>query len=150
MIIESLKELFTRDLNKLKNEIQLYKDETVLWEVENSISNSGGNLCLHIVGNLKTFIGDGLGKTGYVRQRDFEFSGKGIERGVLLSQIDETIQAVDLGLSTVTDEQLEGNFPILIWEKETGMAFTLIHLHCHLNYHLGQVNYHRRLLDQKG
>ena len=56
MVIEALKELFTRDLHKLKQEIQLYSNETTLWEIENTIKNSGGNLSLHIVGNLKHLI----------------------------------------------------------------------------------------------
>ena len=60
---------------------------------------------------------------------------------------EETIQIVNQGLDKITDEQLNDNFPMKIWENETGMAYTIIHLHSHLNYHLGQINYHRRILD---
>jgi len=148
MVIEVLKELFKRDLNRLKQEIEFYNDETTLWEIESSIKNSGGNLCLHIIGNLKTYIGNGLAQIGYLRQRDFEFSGKLVERNEIYKQIDETIQIVSQGLDQITEEQLKENFPIIIWEVETGMAFTIIHLHSHLNYHLGQISYHRRLLDK--
>ena len=149
MIVEALKELYNRDLNKLKKEIELYNNDSTIWKTEHSINNSGGNLCLHLVGNLKTYIGDGLAQTGYVRQREFEFSGKFVDRKELLKQVDETIQIVNQGLSNITNEQLSGNFPIVIWEKETGMVFTLMHLHSHLNYHLGQINYHRRILDKE-
>ncbi|UZR98559.1 DUF1572 family protein [Chondrinema litorale] len=148
MMIEVLKELFNRDLKKLKQEISLYKNESTLWKVENSISNSGGNLCLHLVGNLKTYIGNGLANTDYIRQRDFEFSAKFVDRNHIYTQIDETIEVVNQGLNQLTDEDLKGTFPMIIWEKETGMAFTLMHLHSHLNYHLGQINYHRRLLEK--
>jgi len=147
MIVESLKELFRRDLQKLKQEIELYEKDSNLWKVENSIKNSGGNLCLHLIGNLNTFIGNGLAQVGYVRNRVGEFSDKFIDKNVLYKQIDETIEIVNRGLSNVTEEELSGNFPILIWEKETGMVFTLIHLHSHLTYHLGQINYHRRILE---
>lgn len=147
MIIEALKQLYIRDLKKLKLEIELYKDDSILWVIENSIKNSGGNLCLHLIGNLKTFIGSALLQNGYVRNREFEFAGKFVNREELCAQIDETIQIVNDGLSKITDEQLNDNFPIIIWEKETGMAYTLLHLHSHLNYHLGQINYHRRILD---
>lgn len=149
MIIKALKELFKRDLLKLKNEISSYNSDTALWEIEHSIKNSGGNLCLHLIGNLKTFIGNGLTDIGYVRKRDFEFAGKFVERAELYTQIDETIDIVDQALSQLSEEQLKENFPMLIWKEETGMAFTIIHLHSHLNYHLGQINYHRRLLDAK-
>jgi hypothetical protein len=149
MLSETLKQLFTRDLLRLKKEIESYSNEQAMWKVEGEISNSGGNLCLHLIGNLKAFIGEGLGKSGYVRQRDHEFSGKNIPRNQLFQEIDETIDVVNHGLSQLTEEQLFGNFPIQIWAHETKMEFTLIHLHCHLNYHLGQINYHRRLLDIK-
>ncbi|WP_053970352.1 DUF1572 family protein [Mangrovimonas sp. ST2L15] len=148
MVIESLKELYNRDLNKLKKEIELYKNDTTLWKIENSIKNSGGNLCLHIIGNLKTYIGNGLAQIDYVRQRDLEFSSRFVERKELYEKIDETIQIVGQGLSKITDEQLTETFPIIIWENKTEMAFTIIHLHSHLNYHLGQINYHRRILEK--
>ncbi|RDY59391.1 DUF1572 family protein [Flagellimonas nanhaiensis] len=148
MIIESIKELYYRDLRRLKQEIELYKDDTTLWKTERSIKNSGGNLCLHIVGNLKTYIGNGLAQIGYVRQRDLEFSDKFVDREELYKRIDETIQIVDQGLSKLDDDRLTEDFPIIIWEKKTEMAFTIIHLHSHLNYHLGQINYHRRILEE--
>jgi len=147
MIIEDLKELYKRDLSRLRSEIELYENDSTMWKIENSIKNSGGNLCLHIVGNLKTYIGNGLAKIGYVRQRDFEFSGKFVDKKDLLKEVDETIQVVIQGLSNLTDEQLNEKFPIVVWENETGMAYTILHLHAHLNYHLGQINYHRRIID---
>ena len=75
---ESLKSLYNRDLNKLKFEIESYKDERSIWAVDKTISNSAGNLCLHLVGNLNAYIGAELGKTSYVRNRDLEFSLKDI------------------------------------------------------------------------
>lgn len=149
MVVEALKQLFNRDLDKLKTEIRLYQDESTLWKTENSINNSGGNLCLHLIGNLKNYIGNGLADIKYIRQREFEFSAKYVDRERLVEEINNTIQIVNQGLSRITDKQLIEDFPIIIWEKETGMAFTLIHLHAHLNYHLGQINYHRRLLEKK-
>ena len=147
MLKDTLKELFTRDLNRLKKEIEAYQSEAKMWEIAGAINNSGGNLCLHLIGNLKAYIGVGLGKIDYQRQRELEFSAKNIPRDQLLSQIDETIDAVIQGLDQVDDSRLNDAFPIKIWQHETEMTFTLIHLHCHLNMHLGQINYHRRLLD---
>ena len=144
----ALIELFERDLNRLKHEIELYQDESALWITDKSILNSAGNLCLHIVGNLKAFIGAGLANNGYVRDRTFEFSGKNVSRTKLYQDIQETIEIVKSGLELLSAEQLSDQFPIKIWKEETGMSFTLIHLYGHLNYHLGQINYHRRLLDR--
>lgn len=147
MFKETLKVLFERDLNKLKKEIESYQDEANMWEIKKGINNSGGNLCLHLIGNLKTYIGLGLAGIAYERQREREFSAKNIERHILLTQIDETIEVVVQGLDTVEDTMLYHKYPVKIWKEETEMAFTLIHLHAHLNHHLGQINYHRRLLD---
>lgn len=148
MIQEALKQLYIRDLKKLKVEIESYKDESSLWSIRGDIKNSGGNLCLHLIGNLKTFIGNGLLDIGYVRQRDFEFAGKDVERSVLYKGIDETIDITTRAIGQLTGEQLAGNFPVKIWKEETGMIYTLIHLQSHLTYHLGQINYHRRMLDE--
>ena len=45
-------------------------------KLESDISNSGGNLALHLIGNINHFFGANLGGTGFVRKRDLEFSNK--------------------------------------------------------------------------
>jgi hypothetical protein len=87
MLSETFKVLFTRDLEKLKQEIQAYQNEKRIWYIENSISNSAGNLCLHLIGNLNTYIGTQLGKTSYLRNREAEFTLKNIPREELLTQL---------------------------------------------------------------
>lgn len=144
---ETLIALFARDLNRLSTEIASYKNEAAIWQTDKNIANSAGNLCLHIVGNLNTYIGATLAQTGYVRQRDLEFSLKDISRNELLQKIEATIQVVQKGLSTITNQQLQQPFPVIIWNEPKTTEYTLIHLAVHLSYHLGQVNYHRRLLD---
>lgn len=146
-ILDNLMTLYRRDLNRVKQEILLYKNTATLWKTDKSITNSGGNLCLHLIGNLKAFIGDALAQTGYSRDRDFEFSGKDVAREKLIKELDETIEIVHQALKNLDPQQLEEDFPIKIWQEKTGMLFTLLHLHSHLNYHLGQLSYHRRFFD---
>ncbi|MBL7760172.1 MAG: DUF1572 family protein [Sediminibacterium sp.] len=147
MLKEALQLLFRRDLQKLKKEMETYQDEAAIWVVDKNIANSAGNLCLHLVGNLNTYIGVGLGGTDYKRERDLEFSLKNIPVQELVKKIDDTILVVEQGLDRLNDDLLQQDFPIVIWDKPTGMVYTLVHLTTHLNYHLGQINYHRRLLD---
>ncbi|MCB0643019.1 MAG: DUF1572 family protein [Phaeodactylibacter sp.] len=149
MIIDALKELFIRDLKKLREEINAYQDEQNLWKIEANIANSGGNLCLHLIGNLKAFIGAGFANSGYIRNRVNETSLSDIPKSELLAQIEQTITVVTDGFNQLEESDLDKNFPIVIWEHPTPMASTLIHLQGHLNYHLGQINYHRRLLDHQ-
>ena len=147
MIIETLKRLFQRDLEKLKQEVIVYHNESNLWRIDKTIANSAGNLCLHLVGNLNTYIGAEFGKTGYVRDRDLEFSQKDIPKAQLVKMIDDTITVVANGLDKLTEEDLEKEYPLLVFKEKTSTEFFLIHLAVHLDYHLGQINYHRRLLD---
>lgn len=144
---ETLRMLFNRDLNKLKLEIQSYQNEAKIWAVDEQILNSAGNLCLHLIGNLNTYIGAALGSSGYIRHRELEFSLKNIPRTELITKIDETIIVVDTTLSNLSEDQLEHEFPIIVFESKDSTGFILTHLTTHLAYHLGQINYHRRLLD---
>lgn len=146
-MIETLKTLFNRDLNKLKLEIQSYQNENKIWHIEKTISNSAGNLCLHLIGNLNTYIGAQIGKTNYIRNRELEFSNKDIPIAVLIAQIEATIQTVNDALLILSEQDLKKEYPILVLEAKTSTEFLLIHLTTHLAYHLGQINYHRRLLD---
>lgn len=146
MLIDTLKILFIRDLNILKSEIELYKNESDIWKIQKGITNSAGNLCLHVIGNLNTYIGAQYGKTSYIRNRSLEFSLKDISRAELLSKIEETIVVVDNALNTLSEEDLKKEYPLLVLKNKTSTEFILLHLTTHLAYHLGQINYHRRLL----
>lgn len=147
MLKESLPELYERDLNKLIDEIKLYKDEKSLWLIDKEINNSGGNLCLHLIGNLNHFIGATLGDSGYVRNRDAEFSSKNIVRADLIGEIENTISVVKATLHKLSDEDFSKDFPLEMFGKTFKTDFMLLHLLTHLNYHLGQINYHRRLFQ---
>jgi uncharacterized damage-inducible protein DinB len=147
MITTVLNVIFKRELTKLKTEIESYQQESNLWRIEKSIANSGGNLCLHLIGNLNTYIGATLGKTGYVRDRDAEFTQKNIPRAELIKKIESTIQVIDTVLPNVTAEQLNEEYPMIVLKEATSTEFFLVHLATHLTYHLGQINYHRRLID---
>lgn len=146
---ESIKSLFTRDLNKLKAEIESYQNEETIWKIDKSILNSGGNLCLHLVGNLNHFFGAILGNSGYIRNREEEFSLKNIPKSELIIQVEETLNDVISTLDQLSEEDLAKNYPIEPLGYTMTTEYFLIHLFGHLSYHLGQINYHRRLLDME-
>jgi hypothetical protein len=146
MLTETLKSLFTRDLTKLKLEIESYQDESKIWVIDKNISNSAGNLCLHLIGNINNFIGAEIGKTGYIRNRELEFSLKNVPRTELIMKIEDTIVVVNNALDRLTEADLQSIYPLVVFEKEMTTEFFLVHLSVHLGYHLGQINYHRRLV----
>jgi uncharacterized damage-inducible protein DinB len=146
-MIETLTKLFLRDLEKLKTEISSFKDENKIWEISGDIKNSAGNLCLHICGNLQHFIGAVLGNSGYVRNRDAEFSRKNVALTELLAEIHTTELIVEKTLKSLNDSILKQTFPLNKHGEDLTTVYYLLHFFGHLNYHLGQINYHRRLLD---
>lgn len=147
MLTTPLIHLYQRDLEQLQKEIESYQDEKNLWKTEGGITNSAGNLALHLIGNLNAFIGTNLGETGYVRQRDLEFSLKDVPRRELIQQLEATSEMIENVLSHLSKEELAGEYPIQLFGKPMRNDQMLLHLYGHLNYHLGQLNYHRRLLD---
>jgi len=147
MLIETLITLFKRDLNQLVVEIESYKDEKKLWLVHKEVSNSAGNLCLHLIGNLNTFIGAEFGNTGYLRQRELEFSLKDVPRIELIRQVKDVLVVVENALSQLSPDDLQKEYSRRVFEDTMTTEFFLVHLTTHLAYHLGQINYHRRLLD---
>ncbi|WP_454803948.1 DUF1572 family protein [Mucilaginibacter phyllosphaerae] len=141
-----LKGLIIRDLEKLKEEIAAYQNEEKLWHIEKNIANSAGNMCLHLVGNLNTYIGAAYGKTGYVRNRPDEFALKNIPRAELIDKIDKTIIMIGKTFDMMAEEQLNEQYPSDTPLKDATTGHFFMHLAMHLSYHLGQINYHRRLL----
>lgn len=143
----SLNKLYQRDLNRLSTEIEAISED-VLWERKPGIINSCGMLTQHLIGNIRHFIGSGLGNTGYKRDREREFKNTGLAKNILLQQIEELKEEVDTVLSSLNEDDLQsaylGKFPF-----DASVSEALIHLYGHLNYHLGQINYLRRMIEEK-
>lgn len=146
MLQQNIAYLVERELLKLKEEISLYSNEADLWLLEKGIGNSAGNLCLHLIGNLNHFIGAGLGNTGYERNRPAEFELKNVPSAKLLADIDATIDVVKSTLINLPDDKLKEVSPKEMGTQKPTVEQMLLHLATHLSYHLGQINYHRRLL----
>jgi uncharacterized damage-inducible protein DinB len=135
-----------RDLRTLRREIEAYPTDADLWRVAPGIANSGGNLALHLAGNLQHFVGRVLGGSAYVRNRDAEFARRDVPRAEVLQDIDQAIAAVESGLARVREGDLTAEFPEPIGKHRLTTAQALLHLVTHCAYHLGQIDYHRRLL----
>lgn len=142
----TLSVFYVRGLEQLRKEIEQYASDADLWKRSGSIPNSGGNLTLHLIGNLNHFIGATLGNSGYVRDRDREFSDSDISREKLIGDIDSTIDVVRRTIDGLNKADLKKTFPIEVFGKPETTEFMLMHLATHLSYHLGQINYHRRSL----
>jgi uncharacterized damage-inducible protein DinB len=147
MLTNSLSKLYIRDLDKLIVEINLFEDETKLWDIVNGITNSAGNLTLHLVGNLMLYIGNNLGGYAYTRDRPAEFSSKNIPKNDLIEKIEQLKGIISDSFQKLTTDDLERIYPTEVLGYEMTTEYFLIHLLAHLEYHLGQINYLRRFLS---
>lgn len=145
MQAKDFEKLYVRDLDKLLSELEAYPNEDSLWVKVDGINNSAGNLFMHLCGNLQHFIGAILADTGYERQRDFEFNGTATLDELKL-QIGKTKQVLVDYFSRADAEDFQSEYPIQPFGHSMTVGYFLLHLHGHLNYHLGQINYHRRIL----
>ena len=147
MFCEDIARLYERDILKIKNEMLAYADEDQRWELVPGISNSGGNLCLHLLGNLQHYIGAVLGKSGYIRNRPEEFSLKNVPVTELVACIERTLLIVSKTIRTLDTDILESQYPEKVFDYAMTVQYFLLHLLAHLSYHLGQINYHRRIVS---
>ena len=141
-----IKTLLIKNLSQLKVEVESYTKNSDLWLTSGGITNSGGNLTLHLIGNLNHFMGATLGNTGYIRHRENEFNQKDIPIEDLVISIDKTIEMIALTLDQLEEEKLEKDYPIDVFGDKIKTGDFLFYLTTHLSYHLGQINYHRRIL----
>ncbi len=145
-LLSSVTAIFDRDLRALRREVEAYPDERGLWVRVPGITNVAGNLVLHLAGNLQYYIGTVLGRTGYVRDRPAEFGRRDVPRAELLREVEAARKAVMNALEGPLD--LEAEFPESILGMRVRTGDYLIHLATHFAYHLGQLDYHRRVVTR--
>ena len=146
MSTANISRLINRELVSLRDELLAYPNEADMWQLPKGLPNSAGNLALHLIGNLRFFIGAQLGATGYARDRDAEFAGRGVPRAEIVKSIETTADEVTRTLATLDQAQLEKPFPVEIGGNRIQTGMFLQHLASHLAYHLGQIDYHRRVV----
>ena len=142
--------LFRRDLTRLQRQIEAFPTDEMLWQQYAGITNSAGNLALHIEGNLREYVGRQLGQVPYERTREREFSTKGVTRQELSARINDLANSIPPIIATLTAEQLDAEYPQVVLEKPLTTQAFLIHIYGHLNWHLGQVDALRRVLSGDG
>lgn len=146
MLFRSVAAIFDRDLRALAREVEAYADERDLWRLPPGIGNSAATLVLHLVGNVQHYLGYYFGGTGYRRDRPAEFAERDVSRAELLRRIEAARAAVQAAAAGPGDDRLAGDFPEVVGGARVNAGEYLIHLLTHFAYHLGQIDYHRRLV----
>ncbi len=130
----------------MHREVDAYPNDGAPWRMMPGLPNSGGTLVLHCAGNLQHYIGAVLGGTGYVRDRPAEFSRRNVPRSELGAELDRAMSAVEQSLAALPPEVLRRPFPVEVGGRILSTDVFLAHSASHLAYHLGQLDYHRRLV----
>ncbi|QNK61573.1 DUF1572 family protein [Pedobacter sp. PAMC26386] len=151
MTTEFYAQLYKRDLSKVTDELEKYPDDNSLWEVLPGTTNSGGNLMQHLIGNLKTFVGNPFGHINYERNRNAEFNARQFTKEELITEFNQLSEIIINAISSLTDKNLNDAYPeeLKIVNEGQTIEYMLIHLLTHLSYHAGQINYHRRYITSK-
>lgn len=136
--------LLSRELRTLQRELEAYPSDALVWAHPAGFPNTTGTLALHAAGNLQHFIGAVLGQTGYVRDRDAEFSRRDVPRAELLAELGKAIEVVERVLGDLPATTLAGWYPLPVAKRRVRTDEFLVHLAAHLAYHVGQADYHRR------
>lgn len=135
-----------RELEGFKRELAHFPDDERVWATLPGVSNSAGNLAMHVAGNLQHFIGAVLGGTGYVRNREREFGQRSGPRENIYAELDAAIEAVRKVLPDLSDAALDADFPEAVMGTKFRTGAFLVHLCSHAGFHLGQAGYLRRIL----
>lgn len=146
MDADDLRAVMVRDLRALAREAAAYPDDAAPWREVPGLANPGGTLVLHLAGNMRHFIGAVLGGSGYVRDRDAEFARRGVARADLVAQVEEAIAQVERVLPSLDAARMAAEYPVELAGHRFATSRWLTHLASHLAYHLGQVDYHRRMV----
>ncbi len=145
-ISEAVGATLKRDLQTLAHELDGYAVESQIWSTPHGLKNSAGTLSIHLIGNTRYFIGAILGNSGYRRDRDFEFAGQPVPRGQIRAEITAAIDDITRTLANLPDSALDSVYPIEVGKSRLITGQFLVHLATHFAYHLGQIDYHRRLV----
>lgn len=149
-VASELSRIYERDLTRLIQELQSFPDDGSLWRSTEGMSNSPGNLALHLEGNLREFVGRQIGGIAYERKRELEFSSKDLPLQEVIQRLEAVKESIPRVVGSLTDEQLSAEFPQQVFKVPTSNREMLIHLLAHLSYHLGQIDAERRALAKQG
>jgi hypothetical protein len=150
MLSTELSALFSRDIERLIQELRAFPDTAAVWKTAPGVTNSAGTLALHLEGNLREYIGRQLGQIPYSRQRPLEFSTRGVEQPELIARLEAVKTMVPRVLAGLSASQLDAHYPEAVYGKPISTRQFLVHLLGHLSYHLGQVDYLRRITTGDG
>jgi hypothetical protein len=146
----ALAAVIIRELKSIERELNAYQTDEQVWQLPPGLPNSGGTLALHAAGNLQHFVGAVLGGSSYVRDRDAEFQRRDVPRSELVEELRRAETSVRETLERIDGATLDGIYPLAVANRRLVTGDFLLHLATHLAYHVGQLDFHRRIVTGNG
>jgi len=147
---EELANLFHRDITRLLQEVRAFPETAALWKTAPGVANAAGTLVLHLEGNLREYVGRQLGAIAYARDRPREFSARDVALDELVRRVEAVREMVPTVVRAIPDARLAAPYPEPYDGAVLSTQMFLIHLLTHLDYHLGQIDYLRRITTGAG
>jgi hypothetical protein len=141
--------LYRRDLARLVRQHDAFSDAD-LWRVLPGVTNAAGNLMLHLNGNLREYIGRQIGDVAYTRDRPREFAARDVPRAEMTAALAELATLIPDVLAAAPVARWDDTFPENVLGEPLTNRHFVVHLYGHLGYHLGQIDYLRRVLTGQG
>lgn len=146
MLTDDLTTILSRDLRALAREVAAYPDDAAVWRDVPGLPNPAGVLARHLAGNIRHYVGTALGGGTYVRDRTDEFAARGASRAAIVAEVEAALADVQRVIPALGAAQLDAELPVPVGGHAVGTRRFLLHLGAHLAYHLGQIDYHRRVV----
>ncbi len=149
-VTEGLRGAFSTYAGRVHQLSEDFSDEQ-FWTKPYSYGNSFGHLVLHVTGNLNTYIGAEIADTGYVRDREREFTEPDKPpKTAVLQNFDAAVAMVIETVEAQTAESLAEVPADSEGSHSSDRSRFAVFLHCaaHLNHHVGQMIYLEKELSR--
>ncbi len=122
--------------------------EQEVWQRPNGSSNSVGNQLLHLSGNIRQWIHNGIGQLPDVRERDTEFAATNGPTGQeLLAELAEVIGTAVAIIEQQEASSLHPERPVQAYVHDGN--YIILHVVEHFSYHTGQIIFWTKLLRDR-
>jgi uncharacterized damage-inducible protein DinB len=116
-----------------------------IWMRQTQNENSIGNLVLHLAGNVRQWIGHGVGGRADDRQRDTEFAARGgLDKAALLARLDDSVNNAVAIVTAVSPDQMTRE--VVIQKYTVTIMEAIYHVVEHFAGHTGQILFATKLL----
>lgn len=140
MITTLLIDLYSRELDRFKNEILAFENDELPWKMADGLNITAGNICLSLCGSLQHNIGNMIGDSGYIRNKEAEQKAKNITRERLVEEIENAKGIVVNTLEEISKSDLLKIFPSKEFEEPITTEYFLIHQLSQLSFSIGQIS----------